>query len=85
MMHFVRTFSINRTKGERLIIAIEKLRINEKIVDLSIKNIFENDWWEDAYPSFYPPGSSPGHKLQNPSKESGIFRSLGTISFVLFY
>ena len=33
-----------------------------------IKNIFENGWWENAYPSFYP----PGHKLQKPSKESGI-------------
>ena len=33
----------------------------------------------------YPPGSAPGHKLQKPSKESGIFWSLGTISFVLFY
>ena len=31
------------------------------------------------------PGSAPGHvKLQKPSKESDIFQSLGTISFVLF-
>ena len=34
--------------------------------------------------SSYPPGSAPGHKLQKPSKESGIFQSLGTINFVLF-
>ena len=27
---------------------------------------------------------APGHKLQNPSKESGIFQSLGTIYFVNF-
>ena len=40
---------------------------------------------EDAYRSSYPPGSAPGHKLQKPSKESGIFQSLGTINFVLFY
>ena len=26
----------------------------------------------------------PGHKLQKPSKKSGIFQSLGTIIFVLF-
>ena len=26
----------------------------------------------------------PRHKLQKPSKESGIFQSLGTINFVLF-
>ena len=37
--------------------------------------------------TFHPTltGSAPGHKLQKPSKESGIFQSLGTISFVLFY
>ena len=29
-------------------------------------------------------GLATGHKLQKPSKESGIFQSLGTISFVLF-
>ena len=32
-----------------------------------------------------PTGSAPGHKLRKPSKESGMFESLGTISFVLFY
>ena len=31
------------------------------------------------------PGSVPGRKLQKPSKESGIFQSLVTISFVIFY
>ena len=29
--------------------------------------------------------SAPGHKLQKPSKESGLFQSLDTISFGLFY
>ena len=29
-------------------------------------------------------GFATGHKLQKPSKESGMFQSLGTISFVLF-
>ena len=46
-----------------------------------MRNIFENGGWEDAHPSSYP----SGHKLRKPSKESGIFQSLGTISFVLFY
>ena len=32
----------------------------------------------------YPSVSAPGHKLQKPSKESGIFQSLGTTNFVLF-
>ena len=27
----------------------------------------------------------PSHKIQKPSKESGMFQSLGTIDFVLFY
>ena len=31
------------------------------------------------------PGSAPGHKLQRPSNESGIFQSLGTIGIVHFY
>ena len=30
------------------------------------------------------PTSAPGHKLQKPSKESGIFQSHGTINFVNF-
>ena len=28
---------------------------------------------------------APGHKLQKPSKESGLFQSLGTINFVFFF
>ena len=43
----------------------------EKIV--SMKNVFETGWWEDAYPSSFSAGSAPGHMLQKPSKESGIF------------
>ena len=60
MMHFVRTFSIMRALGLRLI-AFKEVRNYGKIV--YIKNVFENSWWEDAYPSFYPLGSAPGHKL----------------------
>ena len=39
----------------------------------------------NAYPSSYSPVSAHGHKLRKPSKKSGIFQSLGTISFVPFY
>ena len=46
--------------------------------------MFENGWWEYAYPSSYPSGFAPGHKLQKPLKESGIFQSHGTISIALF-
>ena len=52
-----------------------------------IKSIVENGWREDACSSSYhpiPPVSAPGHKLHKPSKESGIFQSLGIINFVLF-
>ena len=66
MMHFVRTFVIMRALGVRLI-AIEEVRNYGKIV--CMKNLFENGWWEDAYPSSYP----PGHNLRKPSIESGIF------------
>ena len=81
-MHFLRTFSIMCAYGIRLI-AIEEAGNYGKIV--YIKNIFENGWWENAYPSSYPPGSAPGHKLQKPSNESGIFQYLRTINFVLIY
>ena len=36
-------------------------------------------------PHILPPGSIPGHKLQKQSKECGVFQSLGTINFVLFF
>ena len=52
------------------LIAIKEVRNSRKIA--CIKNIFENGWWEDAYPSSYPSGSAPDHKLQKPSKESSI-------------
>ena len=56
MMHFVRTFLIMRAKGVRLI-AIEEVWYYRKIV--YIKNIFENGWWQNAYPSSYPSGFAP--------------------------
>ena len=58
----------------------KRLEIMKKLYSYTI-NIFENGWWEDAYPSSYP----SGHKLQKTSKESGIFQSLGTISFAFFF
>ena len=57
----------------------------EKLYTGTSKMIFENGRWEDALSSLYPPGSASGHKLQKPSKGSGIFQSLGSIncSFLL--
>ena len=81
MMHFVRTFSIMRAYGVRLI-AIKEVRSYGKIV--YIVSIFENGWYEDAYSSSYPPVSTPSHKLQKLSKKSGISQSFGTINFVFF-
>ena len=50
MMHFVRTLLIYACLR---LIAIEEVRNYGKIV--SMKNVFENGWWEDAYPSSFPP------------------------------
>ena len=36
-------------------------------------------------PLILPSWIRPGHKLQKPSKESGVFQLLGTINFVLVY
>ena len=55
---------------KRKVIAIEGIQKYRKIV--CIKNIFENCWWEDAYPLSYSSGFAPGHKLQKPPKKSGI-------------
>ena len=67
-----------RAYGLRLI-AIEEARNYGKIV--YIKNMFENGWWEYAYPHLTPPpGSAPGHKQRKPSKKSGIFQSLDTMN-----
>ena len=38
-----------------------------------------------TYPTPLDPTLVNGHKLQQPSKESGVFQSLGTINFVCFY
>ena len=66
MMHFVRTFSImlarrkayHYRRGSKL----------QKNCSLFIENIFENGWWEDAYPSSYLPESALGNKLQKLSR-----------------
>ena len=81
MIHFVRIFLVMRAQDVKLI-AIEEVRNYRRIV--CIKNIFENGWWEDAYPSFFPSGFVPGHKLEKPSKESGIYQFFDTISRLLF-
>ena len=80
MIHFVHTFLVMRAYDVRLI-AIQGVRNYRKIV--CITNIFENGWWEDAYPLSYPSGYTPGRKLEKPSKESDIFQSLDTISILL--
>ena len=50
-MHFVRTFSVMRAQGTRLI-AIEEVQNYGKIVH--IKNIFENGWWRMHTPHPIP-------------------------------
>ena len=80
MMHFVRTFSIMRA-CDLSRIAIEEVRNYGKIVGLYIKNIFENGWWVDAYPSTYPPGSAPGISYENHQKSLAYLSS----RFLLFF
>ena len=54
IMHFVRTFSIMRAMGVRLIV-IEMVQSYGKTV--FIKNMFENGWWGNASPT--PPWIRP--------------------------
>ena len=81
MMHFVRAFSIYTSLR---LIAIKEAQNYEKIV--YIKNISKRAGGRrhTPHPTPPPPRSAPGHKLQKPSKESGIFQSHGTIYFVNF-
>ena len=41
--------------------------------------------FEMAGERMHTPYPTPGHKLQKPPKKSGIFQSLGSINFVIFY
>ena len=50
-----------------------------------IKNIFENNWWEDAYPSSCPPGSASGNKLQNLKKVWHILVTWQLAPSILFF
>ena len=54
----------------------------EKIV--YIKNIFENVWGKDAYPSSEPPGSVPSHKLRNYQKSQANFSHLALLILFVF-
>ena len=57
---------------------MEEVRNYGKIV--YIKNIFEMTGGR-----MHAPHPSPGHKLQKPSKESGLFQLLGTLILFFFY
>ena len=80
MMHFVRTFLIMRAQDVRRI-AIREVRNYEKIVGLYIRNIFENGWWVDAYPSTYLPGSAPGISYENYQKSLAYLSPLILLFF----
>ena len=80
MMHFVRTFSIMRAYGVKLI-AIKEARNYGKIV--YIKNIFQNSWWEDAYPSSYPLDPPLTISYENHRKSLAYFSILA--SLILFF
>ena len=80
MMHFVRTFSIMPLHGIRRI-SIKEFEIMKKIV--YIKNIFENGWWEDAYPSFYPLDPSLAISNRHHQKNLAYFSHLAPL--ILFF
>ena len=44
------------------------------------KNIFENDWWEDAYPSSYPPAIN----YRNHQKSLAYFNHLAPLVLFVF-
>ena len=66
IMYFVRTFSIMRALGVRLIV-IEKIQESGEIV--FIKNMFQNGWWGNAFLSPRP---------QDPPQRTLITMSLTT-------
>ena len=80
MMHFVRAFLVMRAK--RKAYCYQRGSNYGKIV--YIKSIFENGWWKNAYPSSYPPGSAPGHKLQNRQKSLAYFSHLAPLNLFFF-
>ena len=80
MMHFVRTCSIIRAYGVRLI-AIKEIRNYGKIV--YTKNIFENSWREDVYPSSYPLDPPLAISYRNHQKSLAYFSHLAP--FILFF
>ena len=79
MMHFVRTFSIMRAQGVRLI-SIEEVRNYGKIV--FFKNLVENGWKGECIPLTPPPRSAPGLYKKH-QKSLAYFSHLAP--FVLFY
>ena len=80
MMHFVCTFSIMLAYGVRLI-AIKEARNYGKIV--YIKNIFENGWWEEAYPSSNPWIRPLAISYKNHQKSLAYFSHLAPL--ILFF
>ena len=80
MMHVVRTLSIERALGVRLIV-IEEVRNYGKI--LYIKSTFENGWWENAYPSSYPLDPPLAISYRNHQKSLVYFSNLTPL--ILFY
>ena len=70
MMHFVSTFSIMRAYGVRLTV-IEEARSSGEIVFMKTFSKMTGGRMHTFHST--PPGSALGHKLQTPSKESGIY------------
>ena len=74
-------FQLCVLKASLRLIAIEDVRNYGKIV--YIKNIFENSWWEDTYPSSYPPESTQAISYRNHEKSLAYFSYLAPL--ILFF
>ena len=83
-MDFVRSFSTMLAHKGVGLIAIEVVRYYGKVA--YIKNILKmtRGWMHTPHLTPLDPPLANGHKLQKPSKESGIYQSFGPTSFVVF-
>ena len=80
-MHSIRTYLIMRAQGVRLF-AIEEVRNYGK--SACMKSFFENGWWEDAYPSFYPLDPSLVISYGNHQKSLAYFSHLASLILFVF-
>ena len=73
---------LTKTVAHPWLIAIKEVRNYRKIV--CIKNIIENGWWKDVYPSSYPLDSPLAVSYRNHQKNLAYFSHLAPLQLFLF-